>query len=513
MNRLFAFLVRWAGGRPHVVLPLAAALDQAAEGYAEVLRTRNPRRVLITPKALRLLVIVFSVLGSVLLALLFLLKMPPSHPHPLVVVIVAGQWLITVAAVSMQAGPTLLLEDDARLLGGWPLSRREIVLARLLTILKPALQLALALGGLPVLAAAFAMQPPVLQALSLALGLVVQAVGVGFGITVLILLTVRALGRRRSERVAALLGDGNAMALVFLLYYPLRSGWGWLQDHPDVVYILPPGWILAFADWQSGPVAWLWAGIGVVVQVLLVTYGLRLLAAREQGQQITTTASGPTARSLVDGPVRLLGTLLRGREGRVIARLFAAHLRDDWRFVGGFLGPLILLVVMSGIFGDLAGEMDLEALPLTALTSVPLIQMFIMLVVLSIMVTQTSSRPEAIWLVALGDLDGAHMLASVRRLILLVMGGPVLVIYAVTALRVGADWVVVVRDVAIMGAEIEIALLLVQPLLPWLPFSRPFAQQEVDQRLVAAIAASLISFAPVLLNLLYAEIDWFRWLL
>jgi hypothetical protein len=515
VRRLVVALVRLAGGRPDIVLALAVALDQAAEGQAELLRERNPRQALIPPKAMRLLMYVIAVLGSAILAILFVTRMPESHPHPGVLVISLVHWFLVANLVLAQAGPSLLMDDDAQVLGGWPLSHREILLARLGLLLRPALAVTLAVSALPLVAYAFVGRPPVLQALSFLVGLLVQTVGVAFGVALGLVLLLRWWGRRRAQRLAGMLADGNAQAYVLLLVYPVRLAWDWLWAHPAVLYAFPGGWPVAWGDWRSPAVAWTWAGIGLVLNAVGVVFGFRLLAPAHRGREVAPAARRPAARH----PSRLVAAVLRpftrSREGAVLRRLVEAHLRDDWRVVGTVVTPIVFLIWMVFDPSELGETFAPDSLRLTAMRTVPYIHLYFVMAVLAAFTTVSSSRPEAMWLVALGDLDGGRLLASMRAVTHVMLVGPMLAIYVLRAIMAGAAPLVALRDVVLIWLEIDVLLLLLQPLLPLMPFSQPFARNEFGRRVGVVIGGSIASLVPVLVNQAYIHVAgaaWFFWL-
>ncbi len=507
-----------AGGRPAVVLPLAQAMDRAAQGQTALLREKSRRSQRLTPGALRLLILglIFALSGFI--ALTMLVRPEDIHPAPGVIILVAFHWLMVLNMVLAQAGPALLVDEDHLVLGAWPVTRREIVLARLSAVLREAFEATAAMSVVPLIVYLVVGRPPALPALALLVGIVLQTVGVTFGLTAVLMLLVRRLGRKRAQRLAALVADGNFPFLLFLLMMGADRILPFVQAHPRVLAALPPAWFAAWGDLAAGPFYWLLAGVGLVTSAALVWGAVRLLNP-SVASGADEDAGGGASRFDPGGWFAaaltwLLAPSMPGREGRVLRQLLTAHLREDVRFVAGLIS---IPAVLAGLF-FLGGEGALrevspEILQVSALSAVRYSNMIFVLGVQLLAVASFSSRPQALWIVALSDLDGARLLAAQRGMVRGLIMLPIGIVYFIKALEVGASWPTALRDLMVVMLELELIVVVMQGMRRTMPFSLAFTRDQSMRRLMTVMLymAGAIGFA--LLNVVYARVEPVRWVM
>jgi len=502
---IFARLVALAGGRPAVVLPLYAGIEQAAAGRAEILRQQSRRKRPLTASGFRILILVITALGSVFLSLFMVLSPSDFHPHLGVLILVGVHWLMVMNMVVGQAGPSLLVDDDLQVMGWWPVSRRELMLARLGTILKPALEVTAAMGTIPLLVYLVTGRPPVVSALVLGAGLLIQAVGVTFGVGVVLSLVVRLWGRRRAQRLAALLADGNLFMYIWFLGFLVPRLGPWFSEHLRVLYALPPLWFAAYGDLHADHFCQLMGLAGTAVSFVLVAVGLRLMVQEDAGRDAHEEETRPSRWHFSSVVSLLLRPMMPGREGWVVRRLLESHLREDWRFIGGMLTlPVMMAFMFFVLDGTVSRSVDPEDLRYTALTSINNSQFLAIMAATVIFLVSYSSSARALWIVALADLDTGRLLAAQRGLIRGLVVMPVLVIYAVKAALLGATPLVVILDCLILGLQVEIIVSILQPFIMIMPFSLSYTNEQTARRIGLAFLSGGVAIVFVALDFLYA---------
>lgn len=506
LSRAFQGLILLGGGRPEVVLPLYNGIQKASAGSQELLRQQSQRKVTFTAETIRFIMLVVMVLGSVILGMFLALSPGDHHPHWGVVVLVGVHWFLVINLVASLAGPSLLVDDDLKVLGWWPVTRRELLLARLGTILKPTLQATAALGTVPVLIYMFSGSPTLLAGLSLAVGLLIQGLGVTFGVAVALALVVRVFGRRRAQRMASLMADGNTFMYFWFLGFLIPKVSPWLSAHPKVLFSLPPLWFAAFGDFQASGFSWLMAAVGVGFSLFLVVAGLRLLVAADSGEDIQPVEKKPSRWHVSSLISSLLKPMMPGREGWVLRRLLENHLREDWRFVGGMLViPFLMIFMFFGLDRVVPLDIDHQELKITALTSINHSHYLMIMAASVLFAASFSSTPKALWIVGLSDLDTGRLLTAQRGMIRGLILFPVLAIYAVKARVIGAGWIVVGLDCLMLALQMEFVLLLLQPLFMIMPFSLPYTNSQSGRRIGLSMLAGAVAVGFIILNFIYAE--------
>lgn|GEM_PF-4306987 len=512
LNKLAAAVVRLAGGRPEVVLPLYEAIEKAAAGSHDILRKQSRRKAVISAQFLRVLGIGVTFIFSLVLSVTMLIDPGNIHPPPGVLILVGVHWLLVLNMVLGLAGPSLLVDDDHKVLGWWPVTRREIMLARLGTLLKPALQTTLALMAAPLVVYAIVGRPILLTAAVFGLGLILQAICVTFGAAVALSLLVRMLGRTKAQRLAALLADGNNFFYFWLIFLVAPRIWPWLKGHTEVLNALPPLWFGAFGDLAAGPHAWLMASVGVIVTAILVGTGLRLMVAADAGSQAVKVEKAPSPRH----PSRLVSWLLqpwmKGREGWVLRRLLESHLREDWRFIGGMISmPLVMLVFFFGAGGNMGRDLVDADINRTALGAVSYTHMLILMAASVLHLSAFSSTPAALWLVALADLDTRRLLSGQRGMVRGLITAPMLLVYGIRAMTLGAPPWIALLDMAVLGLQVEIIVTVMQPILMVMPFSRGYTNDQSARRMLIVFISMGVAVVFIAMNFVYAEVATARY--
>jgi len=502
---LYARLVRLAGGRPEVVLPLTTGLLRDAAGQNKNFQSRRRRKGGFTAEVIRLLTLVVAAMVSVVFPVIMLAKPPQMHPPVVVIALVAVHFVAVLMLVMNQVGPAMLAARDEEVMGWWPVTRRELLLARLSLLLKPALEVTVALTLIPVICFLFAGRPPVLAAITLALGLLLQTLGVVFGLAGVLMLILRLIGRRKSERLAGMLSDGNGL---LLLYLPLFLGdkiFPWFHTHTWVVYLLPPVW---FSGWGDPLVAGrfrILALMGLLASLLAIVLGVRAAATGTAGMESRSVESRPGRFSLSGLIAGALRPMMPGTEGWAVRKLLQAHLREDWRFIGAMASFPLMMIFFSFIFG---GEVcDPEDLAHSALVEVGYLYLVLMMGATSLHAVQFSSTPEAMWPLALADLDTDRILTAQRAMIRGLIFVPTALVYVFSAARLGAGWWVIGKDLALLLLELEMILLFLQPWFMQMPFSTRYQEGQAGNRIVAGLLSGGVMMVFLILDMLYVYLQ------
>ncbi len=359
LKAAYAGLVRVAGGRPEVVVPLTRGMLRDAAGQSKDFQSRR-RRGGLSAEAIRILTLAITALLSVILSIIMLAKPMPMRPPLMVIILVGLHWVVVLSTVLNQAGPAMLSARDEDVVGWWPLTRRELLLARFGLLLKPALEVTVALTLLPLITFLFMGRPPVLAALILALGLLVQTLGVAFGLAGLLMLALRLLGRRKSERLAGMFADGNGTLLFYLPFLLWDKLAPWFQTHDWVVYLLPPIWFSGWGDPLLAGRFRILALMGLAASLLTIALGMRAAVTGTAGVEIREVETRPARFSLSGLIAGFLRPMMPGIEGWAVRKLLQAHLREDGRFTGSMAGfPLMVLFFSFVMGGDVCDPADL----------------------------------------------------------------------------------------------------------------------------------------------------------
>lgn len=498
-GRLLDGLILLAGGRPDVVRPLTRGLLRAADGGLELLWARSSGSFVLSPQGARILAAVLAALGSVLVVGLMI--MTGRRVEWAAYLLAGAHWAVVGVMALVMGGPSLLVDEDAAVLGWWPLTRRDLLLARLGALLRPLLEVSLALTMAPLVAFAFAGSPPVAAAILLAVGLLLQTLAAAMVVIILLQTAARLGGPRHARRLATLLTEGAPLLffLPLLLAGLLEERWDWIEEHGSTLaLLLPPFWFGAWGLPLAGGRTLLAAAAGLVGTAALGALGFHVLARpAAPAERIESVSSYPSRRHWS----RLVSAALipwsSGREGHVTRRLLEHHLREDWRFVGAMLAQALLFGVMIFI------DEDVDPRAATGLVNFAFVY-WVTLWAPGLAVTmQYSSRPQALWVVALGDLDPARMLAAQRGILRGLALAPVLAIYAGRAAALGFRPWVIAADALILAGFWELMITLVQTRQRSLPFCCPFNQDRKAERLVNALLGVGMGIAFLALTIWY----------
>ncbi len=499
-------MVALAGGRPEVVGLLASFLTKAAKGTSEVLheKSRRKRGVHFSPDTIRVLVLVLSFLGSVGFSLVMLINPSDFHPAPGVIVLVVVHWAVVTVMVTSMAGPSLLVDEDEKVIGWWPITQRELLLARLHLILQPAFEITLAMGLLPVLVYAFVGKPPVVSALSLLLGLFIQAVNVTFSVAVIMSLALRVFGRRKGERMAAFLADGNLMFLFYPLFFIGDELANWVTAHLWSLVFLPPVWFIAAGDLLAGNYYFALAGGGILVTAIMVGFGLRLLVSSDVGIESEIAEKKPSPWHWSRLISMILSPFMTSREGWTLRILLEQHLREDWRFIGSWSTGFLMITMMT-FFRDSSRTASVDDLMISALSSVPGSIFIITFAATFVFTMSYSSQWQAMWVVGLADLNAGKILQAQRRILRLLFSVPALALFGLKAWLLGAGWLVIVKDILIIGTELEIMVMMLQGLNMAMPFGAAFQNDQSARRILQGVVLLALVGVAILINLAYAK--------
>lgn len=432
-------LLRLGGAEPRRVLGLMHALRAESRGQQELQYEARGRRGM-HPDAGRtflLLVLVVLSLGVTVGAGLLRERLLLAS------LVVAGAQVV---AALLRAGgevvPLVLGDDDRPVLGWWPVSERELLLARGLIVGTSVLEGTLAVAAIPVLVLAIVAQPVLIVALGLAAGLLLHTIALA---AVMVLFTHglgRLLGPRRARRLAETLGT---LLLVVLINVVVRSVRPWF----DGMVAGSPWWLVAVpATWWAAwgaltqPSAVVLAALAASVAATggLVVAGGRVLA-RGRGEQ--EREGRPRQRNGWDWTTPVVAWTrpwLGGRDGQALRLLLRAHLREDWRFTGSLLFlPLMMLAYLLLVRSDDLASMGTELVGLGPAAST--LGLWMSLLGLSVAAAVTCSTEAAAgWLMATSVLDPGRALALQRRLVRALIPAPMLpLITLVLIWRTGLD--------------------------------------------------------------------------
>ncbi|MCP4290418.1 MAG: hypothetical protein GY780_01115 [bacterium] len=507
ITAVFSRLVQMAGGRAEIVLPLYWALEKATEGQDEILKKQSKRRIFISSKVWRLLTLVASVLASTILSIFMITRPESIHPPLGVIVLVAVQYMVVSGLVLSQAAPGLLLDEDDKILGWWPLSQRELMLARISVLLRPALEVTAALSLAPLLVFLFLGNPPVLGALVFGVGLLLQAVGITFGITTTILLLVRFLGRRTASRLAVMVADGNHMMLIYPFIFAGEKIFPWLNAHRWSLYFLPPVWFASWGDLASGNNFRILAAIGLAWTWLVVWAGIRLSVSRQTTVKLKSVSSRPSKFSVSGLISLLLKPLMPGNEGWVMRKLLEAHIREDWRFMGSVISIPIMLLV----FGlRTSPRVCPEDLVHSGIGSEPMVFMLMMMGGIALHFTHGSSTPQAMWLVAISDIQTSAVLKAQRGMVRGLVFIPALALYSFKVIKLGVALPIVFRDVLVLALEMDMLMIIFQPWMSKMPFSTKFRKSEGADRILLGFIVIVVSSVFSVANYFYDHVFFVR---
>jgi hypothetical protein len=475
IERLFAAIVRALGAEVERVLLLRDWMERGANGRVQLeIERRSGSTIPVDQKVIKLFFGIMLGFNSIGIAVVTGFSRG-----------VFGIWIVSFfgaiivfTVISFLAVQRLLPDDDVKLMGWWPVSIREVMLARIGLLLEPALHVMVALATLPLLVLLVVGRPPVIGSLLFASGLLLQTVGLIVG-GVLVAATLRRVGGQRKAQRFFHLVYGLIVGVPWLVVYLLLPAGGvaleaWLASPPWATALLPsvwaPSWGLAF----TARFAW----VGVVASILVAIIGgalmMRGLLSGGRGEPLSPMRSGRPRIPVVPLIEILLAPFARGREGWLVRRLTAAHLRDDPQTLGA-LGLIPLLLLFEGAI--LFDRSLLAALAVPA-ESVPVRIAFLftlpaVLFPLSMMPSLVySSDARAAWILATAELHPHRLLAAQRGVARGLTLVPMLVVFALLHVFAGTAPALVVSDLMLSWLVWEAACVAIQSIYPVMPFSR-----------------------------------------
>lgn len=497
-------LVRAFGGDPRTVRALADGLRRATSGRLE-LEVERRGGMGLAPELMPALVgTLLGFLSFGLAGLVFALRDHPAFTTFLVAAAHASTCLLI--TVFLMA-PALLEDDDALTIGWWPVSLRDVALARLSLVLGPVVRASLVLLVLPVCVHAIVGPVPLLDGLGLALGLVLQGIAVTFGLTALLLGLVVRVGRDRARRVAqvggiVLLLGATLGPTVVPLFAGRPETRGVHAEVPELPAWLPPGWYAAWGRLGADPPDALpWAVLGAAVAAAVVPLAFRGFASRRRGEDLSPRAGRPRPAPLVALVAAWLRPFTPGREGFTVRRLLAGHLREDWHLAALRAWPIAVAGLLAGAAvvdpAQLAGLAEpAGALPVRGAALSVLAALYLPLPVLGVLVASQDHR--AAWLLAQADLDPHRLLSAVRGVVRGLALVPALAILGLLLVRCGASAQVVAGDLVVFGLTFEFALRVAQRSYLVLPFSRSWSSPPEDFVIAWAVGLVPVSTIAVL---------------
>lgn len=346
-----ASVVRWLGADATRMGVMIEAVERDATGRYLNFKAANTSSFHLEPGLLHLLLVMGSALLSGLVAGLMVVG-PRGAPEVLGVAMVLPLFSCGVAAL-IHGVPLLLASDDVPVVGHWPVTARDVGLARLWILLRRTLHVALASAIAPSLVAAGFGSPVVLGGVVVFGASMLQGVLMTVVAALLLFGLRRLLGRRRAQRLATLVGGGLFLAPSILSQLAAASGGPpeWLRGVLPVLTLLPP---FTFVSWPmlfDQPVhrAALVVAPGLAVTAGLAWAAVRVVAQTGAAERLEPRRDGDVSRG--NWIELLFVPWLPGRRALVARRILAAHLRDDWMTLARVaVVPVQLAVVLVGPF-------------------------------------------------------------------------------------------------------------------------------------------------------------------
>ncbi|MBD3222267.1 hypothetical protein GF314_13600, partial [bacterium] len=342
---MIALLLRLAGVPAHRVLGLARALRADAHGKQELQYEERGRRGLHPDTGRRVMLAMLLVMSVLLAVVAVVLR---ERLLLVAVILMAAQVMAAFLRAATEVVPLVLGGDDRPVLGWWPVTGRELLVARGLLVGGSVVEASVAILAAPLVAVAVAARPPVLPAVGLLVGAALQAVALASVMVLLAQAAGRMLGVRRARRLAEVTGT---LLLIVAINVGIRAARTWLGDlaalSPWWLLVAPPAWFAAWGAWTEPTGAVL---VGAAAS-LAVTAGLVAAGTRALGglgiERVEDPAARRPRRDWTAPLVALTWPGLRGRDGRALRLLLRAHLREDWRLTGSLLFlPVAMLVYL-----------------------------------------------------------------------------------------------------------------------------------------------------------------------
>jgi hypothetical protein len=474
-------LVCMAGGDPGRVLALARALKREADGQRSWQHAQEGGGWL-GPDEGRWLTYGALVLISIVVAIL--LKTVAAERIWLAsTVLCLAQTGAIALTMARDAVPLLLSGADRRVIGWWPVSERELLLARSLLLLRGMSQTTIAIAAFPWMVLTGHAPVPLLSGPGALVGLGLHTVV----LLVLLVLCIRGLARlvglHWARRSVEMLGLLALIALTSQIGTDVPDGsFSGLRDFSSNwrMLALPTSWFAAWAAlWPvNGPVLGA-AILGAAASSSAVFFGLRMLGKSHRGEQEPVLDNLRPKLDWARPAVSAMGPFFKDREGRILLLLLCAHLRRDWRLTSQLVFlPLLYLVMIWRQVSQLTAAEPADALQ--AAGSIQTVFLFAGLLGLLLGSTVTfSSESTAAWILRGGVVDGRRMLVLHRRLLRFLVAVPfTATVMVMLQVRAGLPLTMLVPAAVAALLTCELAVVLAQWIRPALPFSRAWRRNE-----------------------------------
>jgi hypothetical protein len=406
--------------------------------------------------------------------------------------------------------PAELADDDARALAGWPITAREIAIARLIATLRPILLASIACVGAPLIAYAIVGPIALVSAVLLAVGIALQAIAIPSATLAFVAGLVRVVGRTGARRVVVTLAALALLAIIgsaigAAIVAPPKAK----DPMPEIALpaLLPPAWAAAWGVLGIDARAPGRATLGLLAALACAPLALRLMARRGEAAEASRSIAQVRSAPLVAILSAALAPLTPGREGWVVRRVLAAHARDDWRHGLLRLWPILVAtgfaaaVLMPATMRIGSGSAWFTP---TALAACALVLPAIYAPLAGLGLIACSSTPDAAWIVAQGDLDPSRTLAAVRGIVRGICLMPLVVLPSIMLARLSVPAAGLFSSIVLATLTFELSLALFQQRFLVHPFSRKW-QGEPDLLVLAATIAITPIAATVVMVLLAAH--------
>lgn len=478
--------VRALGADPRRVALLVGAIHADAEGRWKDREAESRGQLRFAPAVIQTVLVVGSVLMSLLAAGLMVAVPERSAALGIIVTVFSGCG-VALAAWIHGAG-LLLVDDDVPVVGHWPVTARDVGVARLWILFRRTMQVAVAFGVIPCVVLAVFVQPwvvvggvtfvaTILQAL---LGTAFLAAGL-YGLR-------RLLGPRRAQRVGSI-----AFLVAFLVFSQgstlLRDRVPdtmpvWFAEHAPWVALAPP---FTFVAWPvlfqiPAPAAATIVLAGLAILFVFLRLVVRLIAPAGVAERREALVSPRNEKSpWIEAWLR---PWLPGRRTRLMRLLVLAHVREDRHFLARVLILPVQTLIASAAWlvrnGPTALVADDDG---TRIFHFVLITMAI-LGFATVTGTPTSGLRDTRWVVAAAPAAIGDWAAWQRGLARAVNLGVLLPLVFVLHVVARSAPALVVEDLVLFVAVHEAGVRVGQ-WVQWLPpFSLP--PKSADGRLVAA---------------------------
>ncbi|MEZ4386769.1 MAG: hypothetical protein R3D98_04200 [Candidatus Krumholzibacteriia bacterium] len=477
MRRWLAPFLALAGVAPVRTWALRRALRAEARGQLVLQYEERGRRGMHPDTGRILLLVLLALLSIGVAAGVAFLRGRPDLAVSLLVFAQGGAVLMRSAG---EVAPLVLGSDDRRVLGWWPVSERELLVARGLLILETVLEASAAMLAVPLVVLLVVGAPPAVPALGALVGLALHAICLAATMLLAVHGLGRLLGRQRARRVVEVLGSISLVIVINVTMRALRPLLGQLDGLSAWFLVLVPTYW--FGAWgalaQPTWIRALAAALALVTTAGLAVGGVRVLGRGREAADADPTVRRSQPRDWTGPVIGWLAPWLPGRAGRAMALLLQAHLREDWRFTGALLFlPAALLVYLLVIRIDDLGDLqrDLHDVP----TLVSTFSLWMSFLALSLGGAITCSvESQASWLLNGGVLDGRGILALQRRAIRWLIPLPLLVVLGGLLMwRAGLGPLEAALVIVPAWLTFESLLVFLQATAPSAPFSRAWSRE------------------------------------